>query len=271
MPSHRPPQVPLPAHAVRGVVTATQVPRLAELAHDSHCPVQALLQQKPSRQKPLAHSSFTLHPSPFLLATHAPFWHTGVLPPQPPRHGPKLRALGSHVCVPQSLQGRVWFPMQGQPPLAVPSQSASSPRNAQLSNCCRAISPSHGPHACPVQVCVPCWQLPVSVPQARTSPSTQAQPSFGIPLQFASSPPTSQRSRARGPTAPSHAAQAPSAPHACAPNRQLPDTVVGRSGVTALPSGVSQHSRVCSWPTHAPKARVSGSHVRKPQSPHGSL
>jgi hypothetical protein len=96
-PSHRPPQAPLPAQAVRGVVTATQVPRLAELAHDSHWPVQALLQQKPSRQMPLAHSLFTLHPSPFLRATHVPFSHTGVPPPQPPQHCP----LGMH----ELLQG----------------------------------------------------------------------------------------------------------------------------------------------------------------------
>ena len=106
---------------------------------------------------------------------------THCLSPRSPTHGPKLRALGLHVCVPQSLQGRVWFPMQGQPLLAPPSQSASSPRIAQLSNCCRAISPSHGPQICPAQVCVPCWQLPVFVPQARTSPSTQAQSSLGIP------------------------------------------------------------------------------------------
>lgn len=267
MPSHRPPQVPLPAHPVRGVVTATQVPRLVELAHDSHSPAQALLQQNPSRQNPLAHSALRLHPSPFLLATHVPFSQTGVLPLQPPQHcalgmhellqgfcpggqvaahvsppapqpngqvvvakrplplqvvralpthslsvrsptqGPKLRAAGSHVCVPQSLQGRDWFPMQGQPSLALPLQFASSPAIAQLSNGSGGVSPLQGPQTCATQVWVPAWQLPVFVPHARTSPSTQAQPSFGIPSQLASSPPTSQRSRAWGPTAPSHAAQ----------------------------------------------------------------
>jgi hypothetical protein len=62
------------------------VPRLPELAHDSHWPVHALLQQNPSRQKPLAHSLLTLQPSPFLRATHVPFSQTGVLPLQPPQH-----------------------------------------------------------------------------------------------------------------------------------------------------------------------------------------
>jgi hypothetical protein len=46
----------------------------------------ALLQQNPSRQKPLVHSLFTLQPSPFPRATHVvPFSQTGVLPLQPPR------------------------------------------------------------------------------------------------------------------------------------------------------------------------------------------
>ena len=67
-------------------MTATQVPRLLELAHDSHWPLQALLQQNPSRQMPLPHSLFTLQPSPFLLATQVPFSQMGVLPLQPPQH-----------------------------------------------------------------------------------------------------------------------------------------------------------------------------------------
>jgi hypothetical protein len=55
MPSHRPPHVPLPAQGVRGVVTATQVPRLPALAHDSHWPVHALLQHTPSTHRPFRH------------------------------------------------------------------------------------------------------------------------------------------------------------------------------------------------------------------------
>jgi hypothetical protein len=88
--------MPLPAHSVRGVVTATHVPRLAELAHDSHWPVHAPLQQNPSLQMPLAHSPLTLHPCPLGLAMHLPFSQIGRLPPQPPQHW----ALGIH----ESLQ-----------------------------------------------------------------------------------------------------------------------------------------------------------------------
>lgn len=85
-PSHWPAHLPLP-QGDRGVVTGTQVPRLAVLRHDSHCPVQAKLQHTPSdEQVPLAHSVLTLQASPFLLAMQVPFSQTGVLPPQPPQH-----------------------------------------------------------------------------------------------------------------------------------------------------------------------------------------
>ena len=45
VPSHRPAHVPLPAQAVRGVVTGTHVPALPVALHDSHWPSHATSQQ----------------------------------------------------------------------------------------------------------------------------------------------------------------------------------------------------------------------------------
>lgn len=60
VPSQLPPHVvPAPAHAawpLRGApLTATQVPLLDASAQASHVPLQELLQQTPSAQKPLPH------------------------------------------------------------------------------------------------------------------------------------------------------------------------------------------------------------------------
>jgi hypothetical protein len=102
VPSHIPPQVvPAPVHAawpVRGApLTAVQIPLLAVSPHDSHCPVQALLQQTPSAQYPLPHwvpavqacPAFALQPPvasqllvPLQLsASSAPVTDTHVPPP----------------------------------------------------------------------------------------------------------------------------------------------------------------------------------------------
>ena len=75
-PSHRPPHVPLPAQGVRGVVTATQVPRLPALAHDSHWPVHALSQHTPSTHCPLRHCALLVQVTPRARgALHVP-WAT---------------------------------------------------------------------------------------------------------------------------------------------------------------------------------------------------
>jgi len=82
-----PPQVPLPVQGVRGVVTKTQVPLLADVLHDSHCPLQVALQHTPSAQTWLAQSlPVPEQVSPFGLPTQVPFEQTGVFPLQPPQH-----------------------------------------------------------------------------------------------------------------------------------------------------------------------------------------
>lgn len=82
-----PPQVPLPLQGVRGVVTATQVPRLDALTQDSQLPLQATLQHTPSEpHTPLAQSlPVPLHASPFGLPTQVPFEQVGVFPLHPPQ------------------------------------------------------------------------------------------------------------------------------------------------------------------------------------------
>ena len=54
----------------------------------------------------------------------------------------------------------------------------------------------HAPHAFAVQVCVPRLQIPWVLwgPQGWVALVTQVQPSFGVPLQFASSPDVAQPS-----------------------------------------------------------------------------
>jgi hypothetical protein len=76
VPSHFPAQAPVPPQGVRGVVTAVQVPRLVELAQDSHWPSQATLQQTPSElQTWLAQALSEVQAAPFAA---------GAAPPIPP-------------------------------------------------------------------------------------------------------------------------------------------------------------------------------------------
>jgi hypothetical protein len=51
--------------------TGEHVPSLPDTSHASHCPVQAPLQQYPSTQNPLAHSSFDVHAPLGSFATQA--------------------------------------------------------------------------------------------------------------------------------------------------------------------------------------------------------
>jgi len=59
LPSHEPPQVPLPEQAVRtpcgAPLTATHWPTCPGTSQAWHCPAQAWLQQTPSAQLPLPH------------------------------------------------------------------------------------------------------------------------------------------------------------------------------------------------------------------------
>ena len=93
VPSQRPAQAPVPPHGARGVVTATQVPRLAGLMHDSHCPLHSALQQTPSApHTPLEHSVAAAHAVPLVFVVVSPLplapavlaAPAPALPPLPP-------------------------------------------------------------------------------------------------------------------------------------------------------------------------------------------
>jgi hypothetical protein len=77
---HVPPHVvPAPAQAVRAPwgapLTCVQLPGVT--SHASHCPVQPLLQQNPSTQKPDLHIPFDAHRSPSSSRPwHLPAMHT---------------------------------------------------------------------------------------------------------------------------------------------------------------------------------------------------
>jgi hypothetical protein len=66
--------LPVPAHGSRfpwgAPVTAEHTPSTPTDAQNSHCPVQALSQQLPSTQKPLAHSAGAPHRAPFGFFVH---------------------------------------------------------------------------------------------------------------------------------------------------------------------------------------------------------
>ena len=117
-PSQRPAQVPLPAHGVRGVVTATHVPRLVALAHDSHWPVQAALQQTPSVHRPLAHSAARSHASPLSFAAAPPV----PLPPVPDPPVPR-----PPVPLPPAPPVAAWPPVPTVPPVPVPPRPPAPP------------------------------------------------------------------------------------------------------------------------------------------------
>jgi hypothetical protein len=87
------------------------------------CPAgQLVAHAVPVDPQPNGQVVVTKRPPPLQVVRALPaHWRSVVSP----THGPKLRALGSHACVPQSLQERASFPMQGQPSLALPLQLAS--------------------------------------------------------------------------------------------------------------------------------------------------
>src|SRR5688572_26076017 len=74
----------------------------------------------------------------------------------------------------------------GQPSLATPSQSESSPA-VQVSAPVGSTLPSQGCQTPSAQVCVPWLQLPIALPHGRVAPFVHEQPSFGMPLQLESS------------------------------------------------------------------------------------
>jgi hypothetical protein len=66
--------VPVGSAPFRG--TGAQVPADVATAHDMHVPVQAVRQQTPCAQKPLAHSLASPHVAPGDLRPHDPALHT---------------------------------------------------------------------------------------------------------------------------------------------------------------------------------------------------
>jgi len=161
--------------AVRGVVTATQVPRLEALTQDSHCPVQATLQHTPSDpHTPLAQSApVPVQVSPFGFPTQVPFEQTGVLPAQPPQqaalamqallHGfcpegqvdaqtvPPLWQPKAHVIEVGAVQAPL--PLHNAAVVAIPPvQEAAAPHEVALVGNTQAVRlvPSHWPAQAPV-------------------------------------------------------------------------------------------------------------------------
>jgi hypothetical protein len=92
-----------------------------------------------------------------------------------PTHGP--RAPPMHACdpfahAPSSLPHSIASEptRQAQPSSTVPSQSSS---DVPSQTSATATTPPSQPPHCPfLQVDVPCWHAPTSLPQGRTSPSS---------------------------------------------------------------------------------------------------
>jgi hypothetical protein len=135
LPSHCPAQAPVPPHAARGTVTATHVPRLAALMHDSHCPLHATLQQTPSEpQTPLEHSVATVHAVPLAFEAVPPLPLAPAVPPLPLAPAvpplplapavlaPPIAALppSSPLMPPAAPEPAALLPADGPPPFSPP-------------------------------------------------------------------------------------------------------------------------------------------------------
>jgi hypothetical protein len=97
-----------------------------------------------------------------------------------------------------------------QPSLATPLQLESSPATVHESLLTGLMAPWHPPKLPLKQVCDPKVHDPTSVcPHCLIAPLMHAQPSLGMPLQFASSPCIAHESRGAGETAPWHGPNAP--------------------------------------------------------------
>ncbi len=145
----------------------------------------------------------------FAVMLHAPH-----VPPDPQSCVPDAQSPRK----PAAAQERLSPWTQAQASLGTPLQFESSFRIEQLSPAFGAML--HAAHFWFTHACVPLLHAP-GKGHARLWPAVQAHPSFGIPLQSASSPASSQSSFARGVML--HAAHAPAAhswvPAAHAPSR----------------------------------------------------
>jgi hypothetical protein len=103
-------------------LTAVQTPTFDMTSHASHCPAHSPLQQTPSTQKPLPHSSAVVHPLPPSLA-QVPFF-PGIAQELPaahvaaPQHTPSVQkrpmtqAVGPLHSLPRSVLGTQVVPLQ---------------------------------------------------------------------------------------------------------------------------------------------------------------
>jgi hypothetical protein len=140
-PSHAPAHgVPAPAHAPRdpcgAPTTGKHVPGAVATSHASHAPVHAKLQQTPSAQTPLVHSSGFAHDSPLLLrATHMPsVQYADVV------HCASVVHVAGHVPFVQRKNPHdtpLWF-------VHTPAPSQTSPLTVLF-----AVSHALGPHVVP--------------------------------------------------------------------------------------------------------------------------
>lgn len=121
MPAHADPSLAQAGRPARGSpITAVQRPGLPLTLQDSHCPVQAALQQTPSTQLPLAHWTAPPHPVPLAnSATQTPAEHQS-----PAAQSPLLAQLPRHAVGPQTYGAQGWACGAGQRP--APSQAAAS-------------------------------------------------------------------------------------------------------------------------------------------------
>jgi hypothetical protein len=88
--------MPVQVSGSSALTTGAQLP--VEFAQLEHEPLQALEQQVPSTQKPLAHADAALHDCPF-LSLQAPLGSQVLVPVQVSGSSPFLTAV--HVPVPQ--------------------------------------------------------------------------------------------------------------------------------------------------------------------------
>ncbi len=99
-PAGAPGQAPRPARGEP--VTGMQDPAASGSAQPSHWPSQALLQQTPSAQKPLLHSSGVVHGLPRLpRATHLPAWQKAEGAQSPSPWQEDLQAASAQAKSPQ--------------------------------------------------------------------------------------------------------------------------------------------------------------------------
>jgi hypothetical protein len=153
----------LPEHAGREPCgwpeeTVTQVPTLLAMSHAAHWPVQSLLQQTPSTQRPDWHSLPAAHdvPLPLLPQVSAAQW-PGFAPRQlwqlpvqsasqqtPSVQKPLAHSLGAMQLWPAALSAQRWFA----------SQWAAAPQSASLAQSTRhwpvAGSQRNEPQLCEV-------------------------------------------------------------------------------------------------------------------------